>query len=59
MLLLSSPSAAVCPESVEKAINDPVGGGILARPSPFKDRVLFQLDSKGLSLQASSTSILT
>ena len=41
--------------SVEKAIKDPVGAGILASPLPFKDLVLFQLDSKGLSLQASST----
>ena len=45
-------------ESVENAINDPVGGGIFARPPPFNDRVLFQLDSKGLSLQASRIRIL-
>ena len=36
-----------------------VGGGILAKPPPFNDLVLFQFPSNGLSLQASSTSMLT
>ncbi len=54
-----SPSAAVLPASVEKAIKEPVGGGTLASPPPFTERVVFQFDSKGLSLQASKTRILT
>ena len=47
------PSAAVFPASVENAIIEPVGGGIFARPPPFKDLVAFQLLSNGLSLHAS------
>ena len=48
-------------DPVEKAIKDPVGGGILASPPPppAPERVDFQFDSKGLSLHASKTRILT
>ena len=46
-------------KAVEKAINEPVGGGILANPPPLSDLVLFQLDSKGLSLHASRIKIFT
>ena len=52
---LGSPNPIV----VEKAIKDPVGGGILASPPPFTERLDFQFDSKGLSLHASKTRILT
>ena len=58
MLFSPSPSGAVFPYPVENAINDPVGASILVIPPPFPTlRVVFQLDSNGLSLQASRTKI--
>ena len=58
ILFSPSPSGAVLPESVEKAIIEPVGGLIFANPALFSDLVAFQFASKGLSLQASITNML-
>ena len=63
MLLSPSPSGAVFPAVVEKAIRFPDGAWILARPPlTGKSRDLFldlQLDSNGLFLQASSINTFT
>ena len=63
MLLSPSPSGAVFPAVVEKAVRLPDGAWILARPpltGKSRDRFLdLQLDSNGLFLQASSINTFT
>ena len=58
-LFSPSPSGAVCPESVEKAIKLPVGGGIFAKPLEAVDLVLAQELSNGLSRHASKIKMFT